>query len=90
MFFSYSDLPDEIKVYIHNSIANHVTEVTIIHMVASIWRINIKSNTVKVARTKYTDMILAEYNINPKGSFCEKLLEYFRLNTDISFLAVTH
>ena len=87
---TYSDLPDDIKQYIQSSIANHTNGSIIIEMVASIYNINITQNSVDTARSEYTNQLLREYGLDPAHSSCDKLLQFFRANKDISFLCVTH
>lgn len=62
----------------------------IIDMVISLYGINITPNVNRVAKRKYTERIIKEYGLDPANSSCDKLLKFFRVNGDISFLSVTH
>ena len=87
---SYKELSEDIKLYLKQSIENHNNSATIIHMVSTMCGTNITENTVQIARRTYVNQILQEYGLNPGNTNCDKLLYFFRKNTDISFLAVTH
>ena len=87
---SYNDSSQDIKDYIQNRFANRVNGTVIIEMVSTIYNINIAQYTLDRVRTLYTDKILQEYGLNPGSFSCDKLLQFFRANKDISFLSVTH
>ena len=86
----YSDLSQPIKDFIHKSIATNLHGPDIVNMVKSLHGINITTKAINTARVEYTRIILKEYCIDVANSSCDKLLDYFRANKDISFLSVTH
>ena len=88
--YTYKELSQDIKAFIQQSIENNNNGTIIIHMVSSMFGINITENTIKVARREYANNILRRYGLDPGNTSCDKLLQFFRANTDISFLAITH
>ena len=87
---SYSHLTDEIKQYIQNSLSKHINGKHIINMVLSCFGVNITQVSINNARREYTANLLKSYGLDPAKSSCDKLLQYFRANSEISFLSVTH
>ena len=87
---NYGDLPTNIKSYIRDSIGNYVPGPNIVNMVSTLFGVNLTSTAIGTARKEYTTQILNDYSVDPANSSCDKLLEYFRGNEEISFLSVTH
>ena len=88
--WSYTELTQEINAYIQQSIQNNNYGTIIILMVSSMFGINITENTIKAAKREYANNILRQYGLDPGHTTCDKLLQFFRSNTDVSFLGFTH
>ena len=69
MRISYKELSQEVKSNLKQSIENHNNGTTMIHMVSTMFGINISDNTIKVARRKYADQILEEYGLDPGDNY---------------------
>ena len=85
---TYNEVSEEVKHYLWQSLSNYVNDTIIIEIVYSLYGVNISENCIKVARKEHSDGILKQYSLDPGNSSCDKLLQFFRMNENISFLAV--
>lgn len=90
MNIPYSKLNEEQKKDLTNMVSTYGSIPIIKTYMFRQHAIVINDAAIKQCRHEYTMQALKEIGIDPTDSACDRLLNFFRLRDDISFIAVTH
>ena len=89
-YTNYSNLNEEQKKDLTNVITSHGSVALIKSYMYQRHSILLNTSAVQAARHDFTIASLKLIGVDPSGSACDRLLSFFRMRDDVSFIAVSH
>lgn len=90
MCLTYAQLNDEQKKFLMDNVSVSVDMPSIRKIMNQKYGIIINNDTISSARYRFTMVSLQQLGVDPSNSACDRLLAFFRIHRDISFISVTH
>ena len=89
-YTNYSNLNEEQKKDLTEVITSHGTVPLIKSYMYQRHKLLLNTSAIQAARNDYTLASLKMIGVDPSGSACDRLLSFFRMRDDVSFIAVSH
>ena len=90
MYTPFSQLNDDLKKELSQLVSAYGSVPVIKTYMYQRHQIRLNNSAVEAARNEFIIQSLKDIGIDPTGSACDKLLSFFRLRDDVSFIAITH